>query len=80
MFLGLSATTLTLLKAEGLPVLWANPVRLVLLVSANLWVLWLSARIIRRWCRGARAALALLPVLAALALIDAARGFMFWWW
>ncbi|HJV06884.1 MAG TPA: 4Fe-4S binding protein [Chromobacteriaceae bacterium] len=79
-FLGLSATTLTLLKAEGLPVLWANPVRLVLLVSANLWVLWLSARIIRRWCRGARAALALLPVLAALALIDAAWGFMFWWW
>jgi polyferredoxin len=38
-FLGLSATTLTLLQHEGVPVGWANPVRFTLLVLALAWSL-----------------------------------------
>ncbi|MCD5361268.1 4Fe-4S binding protein [Chromobacterium aquaticum] len=79
-FLGLSALTVTLLKAEGVPMFWANDARLLLLAGANLWSLWLGRAILARWCAGWRQALALLPLLAALALVDAAWGFMFWWW
>jgi hypothetical protein len=38
-FLGLSATTLTLLKNEGLPIYWATGARLILLSLAVLWSL-----------------------------------------
>ncbi|HEX7385733.1 MAG TPA: 4Fe-4S binding protein [Castellaniella sp.] len=38
-FLGLSATTLTLLQHEGVPVGWANPVRFTLLSLALAWSL-----------------------------------------
>ena len=79
-FLGLSALTVTLLKAEGVPMFWANDARLALLAGANLWSLWLGRAILARWSSGGRQALALLPLLAALALVDAAWGFMFWWW
>ncbi|PTU66762.1 hypothetical protein DB032_18425 [Chromobacterium sp. Panama] len=79
-FLGLSALTVTLLKAEGVPMFWANDARLALLAGANLWSLWLGRAILARWSSGWRQALALLPLLAALALVDAAWGFMFWWW
>lgn len=79
-FLGLSALTVTLLKAEGVPMFWANDARLTLLAGANLWSLWLGRAILARWSSGPRQALALMPLLAALALVDAAWGFMFWWW
>lgn len=38
-FLGLSATTLTLLQHEGLPIGWANPARFALLALALAWSL-----------------------------------------
>nr|WP_294864089.1 4Fe-4S binding protein [uncultured Pseudogulbenkiania sp.] len=79
-FLGLSALTVTLLKNEGLPVFWVNDFRLLLLASANLWSLWLAARIVRRWCGGVRWLAALLPFLGTLAWVDSAWGWMFWWW
>ncbi|OQS35533.1 hypothetical protein B0T39_17875 [Chromobacterium haemolyticum] len=79
-FLGLSALTVTLLKAEGVPMFWANDARLALLAGANLWSLWLGRAILARWSSGLRQVLALIPLLAALALVDAAWGFMFWWW
>lgn len=44
-FLGLSATTVTLLKAEDVPMLWATDVRMLLLVGASLWSLWLALKI-----------------------------------
>ncbi|CUA81857.1 4Fe-4S binding domain [Gulbenkiania indica] len=79
-FLGLSALTVTLVKAEGVPVHWVNDARLVLLGSANLWSLWLAGRIVARWTRGLRWVLAMLAFVAALAWVDAAWGYMFWWW
>ncbi|OHX14875.1 hypothetical protein BI347_03400 [Chromobacterium sphagni] len=79
-FLGLSALTVTLLKAEGVPMQWANHARLLLLAGANLWSLHLARGIMRHWGGSAARYLALLPMLAALALVDCAWGFMFWWW
>jgi polyferredoxin len=45
-FLGLSATTITLLKHEGVKALWANPVRFTLLTLAVAWTLRLAWRVI----------------------------------
>ena len=93
-FLGLSAITLTLLRGEGVFVPWANAARLALLAAANAWSLWLAVAIVRHW-QGlgleqgqgqaaapgpARAALALLPFVLALAWVDSAWGWLFWWW
>ncbi|AOB32106.1 hypothetical protein AKI39_17390 [Bordetella sp. H567] len=44
-FLGLSATTITLLKHEGVHALWANPVRFTLLTLAVGWSLRLAWRV-----------------------------------
>ncbi|MEO9453667.1 4Fe-4S binding protein [Chromobacterium phragmitis] len=79
-FLGLSALTVTLLKAEGLDMRWVNDARLVLLAGANLWALRLAFGILGRWQAGPRRWAALLPFCGALALVDCAWGFMFWWW
>ncbi|WP_232538599.1 4Fe-4S binding protein [Chromobacterium phragmitis] len=79
-FLGLSALTVTLLKAEGLDMRWVNDARLVLLAGANLWALRLAFGILGRWQAGPRRWDALLPFCGALALVDCAWGFMFWWW
>ncbi|MDN0074781.1 4Fe-4S binding protein [Crenobacter sp. SG2303] len=78
-FLGLSATTLTLLKHEGIQAYWANNLRLTLLTGAMLWSLWLAIKIVARW-GGGRAWLVLVPFLGTLATVGAAWGFMFWWW
>lgn len=80
MFLGLSALTVTLLKAEGIATGWANDLRLGLLLLANVWSLWLAAGIVRQWQIGWRTLPALACLLAGMALVDAAWGFMFWWW
>ncbi len=45
-FLGLSATTITLLKHEGVQAHWANPVRFTLLTLAIAWTLRLAWRVI----------------------------------
>lgn len=80
-FLGLSALTVTLLKAEGYGMHWVNHARLALLAGANLWALRLACGILARWdARPLRGGLALLAFCGALALVDCAWGFMFWWW
>ncbi|QRO32409.1 4Fe-4S binding protein [Chromobacterium violaceum] len=79
-FLGLSALTVTLLKAEGFGMHWVNDARLALLAGANLWALHLARGILARWNGGLRRWIALLPFCGALALVDCAWGFMFWWW
>lgn len=79
-FLGLSALTVTLLKAEGVDMHWANTLRLTLLTAASAWSAWLAWRILGQWSHGARRALASLPMLAALAWVGMAWGWMFWWW
>jgi len=80
-FLGLSATTLSLLRAEHLWLGWAPYVRWTLLVGANVWTAWLawgvsgrhSARPVRRYG-------ALACTVAALLVIDSAWWLMFLVW
>lgn len=80
-FLGLSALTITLLKSEGVAVLWANDVRLALLIGANLWSAWLAFGIIRSYVASlARQAMSLLIFGAALAAVDYAWFLRFWVW
>jgi polyferredoxin len=72
-FLGFSATTLTLLKNDGMPVYWATAVRFIIMGLALAWSLRLVWRIIgkRRAYKGAQLAatfvvtLGLLPFCAA---------------
>jgi polyferredoxin len=71
-FLGLSALTVTLLKAEGVAMPWLPEVRGVLLALAAAWSLWLGWRMLHDtgWQRK-------LPALGALAL--AIGGNVFAW-
>src|SRR5690606_26097613 len=62
-FLGLSATTLTLLKHEGVPLFWAPWVRFGLLSLAMLW----SFRLV--WRLTASRTTAITPRLTALGLV-----------
>ena len=80
-FLGLSTITLTLLRGEGIVLPWVNTLRLLLLLAASAWSLWLGWRILQRWQVGARrAALGSVPLVLALAWIASAWGWLFWWW
>ena len=47
LFLGLSATTVKLLRYEGLQLLWVTPARIALLAGAALWCLYLGWRACR---------------------------------
>mgnify|MGYP007055626501 FL=1 len=68
MFLGLSATTVNLLKHEGVRAAWAAPVRFTLLALAVLWTLRLFARLLnQRPASRFKKALAWLVLLAGLA-------------
>lgn len=77
-FLGLSATTLSLLRAEHVPLGWATDVRLAILIGANLWSAWLAFKVTGRYARWPRRVLAMGWVVAALAVIDSAWWLMFW--
>jgi len=80
-FLGLSALTINLLKAEGIPVQWASDMRIVLLTVANLWSLILFEGISRRYASTkAHRATAVVSILPALLLIDYAWALTFWIW
>lgn len=78
-FLGLSATTLSLLRAEHVPLDWASTVRVGVLAIANAWSAWLAWRVTGQYT--SRVALrvgAMLFVAAALAVADSAWWLMFW--
>lgn len=80
-FLGLSATTLSLLRAEHVPLDWASTARVAILCVFNAWSAWLAWRVTGRysqrlWQRG----LAMLGFAAALAVVDGAWWLMFWGW
>lgn len=80
-FLGLSALTVNLLKAEGVPVYWVNDLRLLLLTLANLWSLSLFAGICSRYATNPAIKLkAVVAVFPSLLLIDYAWALMFWLW
>ncbi|CAJ3262964.1 nitrogen fixation protein VnfA [Burkholderia pseudomallei] len=77
-FLGLSATTLSLLRAEHVPLGWAPDVRIAILVGANLWSAWLAWLVTGRYAGWPRRLLAMLWFGAALAVVDSAWWLMFW--
>ncbi|HEY3049658.1 MAG TPA: 4Fe-4S binding protein, partial [Polaromonas sp.] len=66
---------------EGIPVFWANDVRLLLLTGANLWALWLATSICQRYASSlARCSFAIAAFCLALLMIDYAWALMFWIW
>lgn len=80
-FLGLSALTVNLLKNEGVPVFWANDVRLLLLVGTNLWSLWLANGICKQYAASAWQRFTTIAAFAlALAMVDYCWALMFWIW
>ena len=80
-FLGLTATTLTILRNHHLNTAWATDVRLLLLVVANVWSLWLAAQIVARYSPSLVARIGGIAFFAAaLALADSAWWLMFWHW
>lgn len=80
-FLGLSALTINLLKAEGIPVFWASDMRLLVLTAGNLWSLVLFYGICRHYVSNkAVLCAATLVACASLVLIDYAWALTFWLW
>ncbi|MBS0643413.1 MAG: 4Fe-4S binding protein [Acetobacteraceae bacterium] len=79
-FLGLSANTVTLLKADGIMVPLLQDLRAGLIAGGAAWSVWLAWRITAKWTSGARQ----LPPVAAVALctVIAAYGWvtLFWIW
>ncbi|RKP50574.1 4Fe-4S binding protein [Trinickia fusca] len=78
-FLGLSATTLSLLRAEHVPLGWAADVRVGVLAIANVWSAWLAWRVTGRY--GKRViwrVSAMTCFVTALAVADSAWWLMFW--
>jgi hypothetical protein len=79
-FLGLSATTVSLLRAEHVDLWWVTDLRMSLLAVANLWSAWLAWQVTSRYAAGRLPAriLATLWFIAALAVVDSAWYLMFW--
>ena len=79
LFLGLSATTVKLLRYEGLALLWVQPTRTALLGAAITWCLWLSWRVCAALPAHRKAAL-LLSMALACSLIGYGWWLQFWGW
>jgi len=79
LFLGLSATTVKLLRYEGLALLWVQPTRAALLLAAIGWCLWLSWRVCSALPAARKAAL-LLSMALACSLIGYGWWLQFWGW
>lgn len=80
-FLGLSALTVTLLKAEGVPLDWVSPTRATLLVLSTLWTMWLGWSVARRYAPTLTRRLAAVVALAgACAVVNYGWALLFWLW
>jgi len=79
-FLGLSATTVSLLRGDGLRLLWADEARILLLALGSLWCLRLAWRIAGRYATGGRQVAAVSGVALAIGVILLAWWLMFWGW
>jgi hypothetical protein len=79
LFLGLSATTVKLLRYEGLQLLWVQPARASLLLAASAWCLWLGWEVCRPLTALQRLP-ALTTLLVASLLIGSLGYLQFWGW
>jgi hypothetical protein len=79
LFLGLSATTVKLLRYEGLVLAWVQTARGALLVAAVGWCVWLGWRQLSGLPRKARMA-AWMGVLTAAGMVAGAWWLQFWGW
>lgn len=78
-FLGLSATTVSLLRAEHVALWWVADLRIALLAIANVWSAWLAWRVTGRYASALGPRLiSMLWLIAALAVVDSAWYLMFW--
>jgi hypothetical protein len=75
LFLGLSATTVKLLRYEGLVLAWVQPARASLLVGAIAWSLWLGWQVL-----GRHAARGLKRLVAFGCLLLGSAGVGYGWW
>ncbi|MCY1554806.1 hypothetical protein D9M68_914080 [compost metagenome] len=81
LFLGLSATTVKLLRYEGLALAWVQPVRAVLLVAAIGWSLWLGWQVISiHGGRGLHRLAAFACLILAAGLVGYGWWLQFWGW
>jgi polyferredoxin len=78
-FLGLSMTTVSLLRNDGFDFGFVEPLRIALLGGACLWSLWLGWRIAGVYSRAAlRRVAAMLPLVVAVAASGAVWARLFW--
>ncbi|MDR3411433.1 MAG: 4Fe-4S binding protein [Formivibrio sp.] len=80
-FLGLSAQTITLLRADGVDLDWVSPLRISLLVLASLWSLWLGERIARQYATQMHnRLLSNTALILACGAVDLGWSLLFWIW
>lgn len=81
LFLGLSSTTVKLLRYEGLVLAWVQPARALLLASLLLWSLYLGWQLLGRHAvTGPRRGAASSCLLLATALVGYGWWLQFWGW
>lgn len=80
-FLGLSMTTLSMLRHEGVALPWVGTARALLLAGAAAWSLWLAWRCTARYGASIpRRLAALVPMAVGALLIAGGWGLLFFWW
>ncbi|MBV8755319.1 MAG: 4Fe-4S binding protein [Hyphomicrobiales bacterium] len=79
-FLGLSALSVTVLRAEGLTLSWVGAARGLLLAGAALWSVWLAWRVAGLTARGLRRGIATACVTLATVVGLSGWGLLFWVW
>ncbi len=79
--LGLSALTVTMLRADGFALPFVDPARIALLAGASLWSLWLAGRIAARYGTSLAAnTLAVACIAIAVGIGDLSWALLFWIW
>jgi hypothetical protein len=79
-FLGLSMTTVSLLRGEGVTIPWLQQGRAAMLLGALLWSVVLAWRIGGRWTQGGRRVGVAGCVALAGVAATSAWGVLFWVW